>query len=84
MSDLNEMNVGLRWYVIHTNTGYENKVMTNLTRIIEKKGLQDKIVDMRIPTETSTETKSDGSEKVIETHLMPSYVFIKMVMTDET
>ncbi len=84
MSDLNEMNVGLRWYVIHTNTGYENKVMTNLARIIEKKGLQDQIVDMRIPTETSTETKADGTEKINETRLMPSYVFIRMVMTDET
>ena len=49
MSDINEMNEGLRWYVAHTYSGYENKVKTNLVKIMEKRGLGDLITDIRIP-----------------------------------
>ena len=51
MSDINEMNQGLRWYVAHTYSGYENKVKANLEKIVENRGLGEKIVDIRIPTE---------------------------------
>ena len=50
MSDINEMNVGVRWYVAHTYSGYENKVKTNLEKIIENRGLGHLIFDIRIPT----------------------------------
>ena len=83
MSDINEMNVGLRWYVAHTYSGYENKVKQNLEQIVKNRGMEDVIADIRIPTETVVE--SDGSrDKEVESKIMPAYVFIKMVMTDET
>ena len=83
MSDINEMNVGLRWYVAHTYSGYENKVKTNLEKIVENRSMQEMITDIRIPTETDVE--SDGCrEKEVESKIFPSYVLIKMVMTDET
>ena len=83
MSDINEMNVGLRWYVAHTYSGYENKVKQNLEQIVKNRGMEDVITDIRIPTETVVE--SDGSrDKEVESKIMPAYVFIKMVMTDET
>ncbi len=83
MSDINEMNVGLRWYVAHTYSGYENKVKQNLEQIVKNRGMEDSITDIRIPTETVVE--SDGSrDKEVESKLMPAYVFIKMIMTDET
>ena len=83
MSDFNEMNVGLRWYVAHTYSGYENKVKTNLEKIVENRSLQEMITDIRIPTETVVESDG-GREKEVESKIFPSYVLIKMVMTDET
>ncbi len=83
MSDINEMNEGLRWYVVHTYSGYENRVMANIEKIVENRGLSDLIAEVRIPTETIVETDG-GSEKEIESKLFPSYVLVKMVMTDES
>ncbi len=70
------------WYVVHTYTGYENKVLSNLEKIIENRGISDLIQAVRIPTETVTELTENG-EKEIERKLFPSYVFIKMIMNDE-
>ena len=83
MSNINEMNVGLKWYVAHTYSGYESKVKANLEKIVENRGLGDKIFDIRIPVETIVEKNGDV-EKVVEVKIFPSYVYIKMVMTDET
>ena len=83
MSDIDEMNVGPRWYVAHTYSGYESKVKANLEKIVENRGLGDKIFDIRIPVETIVEKNGDV-EKVVEVKLFPSYVYIKMVMTDES
>ena len=83
MSDINEMNEGLRWYVAHTYSGYENKVKTNLEKIIENRGLGDLITDIRIPTEVVVESDG-GKEREVESKVFPAYVLIKMVMTDET
>ena len=83
MSDIDEMNVGPRWYVAHTYSGYESKVKANLEKIVENRGLGDKIFDIRIPVETIVEKNGDV-EKVVEIKIFPSYVYIKMVMTDET
>ena len=76
----------LNWYVVHTYSGYENKVKTNLEKIIENRGLHDKIVDIRIPVETHVEVGAgkDGKDLVVEEKIFPSYVLVKMVMTDET
>ena len=57
MSDFNEQNVGARWYVAHTYSGYENKVKMNLEKIIENRNLSHLIFDIRIPTETIVESK---------------------------
>lgn len=83
MSDINEMNVGPRWYVAHTYSGYENKVKTSLEKIIENRGLGDQIFDIRIPTETVIEKNGD-TEKEVETKIFPCYVYIKMVMNEES
>ena len=83
MSDINEMNVGPRWYVAHTYSGYENKVKASLEKIVENRGLEDLIFDIRIPVETVIEKNGD-KEKEVEYKIFPSYVFIKMVMTDES
>ena len=83
MSDINKMNVGPRWYVAHTYSGYENKVKTSLEKIIENRGLGDQIFDIRIPTETVIE-KNGEVEKEVEVKIFPSYVYIKMIMNEES
>lgn len=83
MSDINEMNEGLRWYVAHTYSGYENKVKMNLEKIVENRGLEDLIKEVRIPTETIIESDG-GTEREIESKVFPSYVLIRMIMTDES
>ena len=83
MSNINEMNVGPRWYVAHTYSGYENKIKASLEKVIENKGLGDQFFDIQIPVEITIEKKGEV-EKEVETKLFPSYVFIKMVMNDET
>ena len=83
MSDINEMNVGPRWYVAHTYTGYENKVKANIEKTVENRGLEHLIYDVRIPVETTIEKNGD-EEKVVENKIMPGYVLVKMTMTDES
>ena len=83
MSDIDGMNVGPRWYVAHTYSGYESKVKASLEKTVENRGLGDKIFDIRIPVETVIEKNGDV-EKTVEVKVFPSYVYIKMVMTDET
>ena len=83
MSDINEMNVGVRWYVVHTYSGYENKVMTNLVKIVETRGLGHLIFDVRVPVETVVEKKGD-KEKEVENKIFPGYVLVKMIMTEES
>ena len=83
MSDINEMNLGPRWYVAHTYSGYENKVKANLDTIVENRGLGHLIFESVIPTEIVTETNGDVTKEV-EEKVFPSYVLIKMIMTDES
>ncbi len=73
-----------RWYVVHTYSGYENKVASTLMTTVENRGLQDMIQDVKVPTEIVAEIKDDGSTKEVERKLFPGYVFVKMVYTDET
>ena len=70
-----------RWYVVHTYSGYENKVMTNLEKTVENRKLHDLIQDVRVPMETVTEVK-DNEVKEIKRKLFPGYVLVKMVKTD--
>ena len=72
-----------KWYVIHTYSGYENKVASNLRTTVENRNLQDLILEVKVPTETVTEVKDDKTKEV-ERKLYPGYVFVKMVYTDET
>ncbi len=83
MSDINEMNAGPRWYVAHTYSGYENKVKANLEKIVENRHLEDLIYEVVVPVETVTETVGD-KERTVESKLFPSYVLVKMTMTDES
>lgn len=84
MNNLNEKNLGPRWYVAHTYTGYENKVKANIEKIVENRGLAHLIYDVRIPLERRIEKNDKGEEKIVETNLFPSYVLVKMTMTDES
>jgi len=83
MSDIDGMNVGLRWYVAHTYSGYENKVKANLEKIVENRGLGNLIYDIKVPSETIVH-KDGEKEKIEEVKIFPSYVFVKMIMTDES
>ena len=83
MSDINEMNVGTRWYVAHTYSGYENKVKASLEKIIENRNLGHLIFDIRIPVETIVEQNGD-EEKEVELKVFPCYVLIKMIMNEES
>jgi transcriptional antiterminator NusG len=77
------MSESAKWYVVHTYSGYENKVMTNLEKTVENRKLHDLIMDVRVPTETVTEIK-DNETKEVKRKLFPGYVLVKMVMTDES
>ena len=83
MSDINEMNVGPRWYVAHTYSGYENKVKASREKIIENRNLGHLIFDIKIPVETVVEQNGD-EEKETELKVFPCYVLIKMVMNEES
>lgn len=72
-----------KWYVIHTYSGYENKVAQNIEKVVENRKLQDLIPEVRIPTEIVTEVK-DNKTTEAERKLFPSYVLVKMVMNDDS
>ena len=72
-----------KWYVVHTYSGYENKVATNLEKIVENRKLHDWIHEIRVPTETVTEIK-DNKKREVERKIFPGYVLVKMVMTDDS
>lgn len=72
-----------KWYVIHTYSGYENKVASNLEKTIENRNLRDIIQEVRVPTEIVTEIK-DNKERKVEKKIYLGYVFIKMKLNDES
>ena len=84
MSDFNELNVGPKWYVAHTYTGYENKVKAAIERAVENRNLSHLIFDVKIPVTTSVQIDSKGREKIVEEKIFPAYVFVKMIMNDES
>ena len=70
------------WYVLHTYSGYENVVKDSIERLVENQNLQDLIFDIRIPMEQTLEEK-DGKRKVVERKLLPCYIFIKLIYTND-
>ena len=67
-----------RWFVVHTYSGYENKVKTDLEHRIETFGVEDRIVDIQIPTEEVTEIKDGGKRETKESKVFPGYVLVRM------
>lgn len=72
-----------KWYVAHTYSGYENKVMDDIIKTVENRGMQDIIQDVKVPMEEVIEIK-DNKKKISERKIYPSYVMVKMIMTDES
>ena len=74
-----------RWYVVHTYSGYENKVKEDLEKTIENRNLQNLILEVKYPTETVSEmTEGSKKPKVYQRKVYPGYVMVKMIMTDST
>ena len=71
------------WYVVHTYSGYENKVKANIDKTIENRHLEDQIIEVRVPMQDVTELK-DGVRKTSSKKMFPGYVLINMVMNDDT
>lgn len=72
-----------RWYVVHTYSGHENKVKVNIEKMVENRGMQDLILDIRIPTENRLEIRN-GQKRIKTKKMFPGYVVIKMVVTNDT
>lgn len=73
-----------KWYVIHTYSGYENKVAANLRHRIESMGMQDKIFDVFIPKESVTDLKSGGRKVTQEKKVFPGYILVQMELGDDS
>lgn len=73
-----------RWYVVHTYSGYENKVKTDLEHRIETFGMGDQIVDIQIPTEQVTQVKEGGKRETKDAKVFPGYVLVRMEVTDDS
>ncbi|MBO7209001.1 MAG: transcription termination/antitermination protein NusG [Clostridia bacterium] len=77
------MQTKAKWYVVHTYSGYENKVKANLERTIANRNLEDYILDIQIPMEEVVEMK-DEEKRVVTRKKFPGYIIIKMVLTDDS
>ncbi len=72
-----------KWYVVHTYSGYENKVKANIEKTIENRHLEDQILEVRVPMEDVVEVKN-GARRQVQKKLFPGYVLLNMVMNDDT
>ena len=79
-----EVNSEPRWYVVHTYSGYENKVMDSISKTIANRHLEDQILDVRVPVETVYELRANGTKKAVERKIFPGYVLVNMVMNEDT
>jgi len=82
-SKWSEMPEESRWYVVHTYSGYENKVKANIEKIVENRGMQELFDRIVVPIQESEEVKNN-KKKVVQRKIYPGYVLLKMVMTDDT
>ena len=71
------------WYVVHTYSGYENKVKANIDKTIENRHLENQILEVRVPLEDVEENK-DGKRRIVQKKMFPGYVLIHIVMNDDT
>lgn len=72
-----------RWYVVHTYSGYENKVKLDIEKTIENRKLQDQIIEVAVPMQDVLEVKN-GAKKQVSKKMFPGYVLVNMVMNDDT
>ncbi len=72
-----------KWYVVHTYSGYENKVKANIDKTIENRHLEDQILEVRVPMQEVVELKN-GVQKASQKKMFPGYVMIHMIMNDDT
>lgn len=72
-----------KWYVVHTYSGYENKVKANIEKLVDNRNMHDKIQEVLVPLEDEVEIK-DGKKKVVQRKVFPGYVLLKMIMDDDT
>ena len=72
-----------KWYVVHTYSGYENKVKANIDKTIENRHLEDQILEVRVPMQEVVESKN-GTQKVSQKKMFPGYVMLHMIMNDDT
>ena len=79
----NENKNEFKWYVIHTYSGYENKVATNIEKVVENRKLEDFIKEIKVPTQKVIEIK-DNKKREVERKLYPGYVLVKMILTDDS
>lgn len=82
-SSLKETESPFRWYVVHTYSGYENKVKANIEKIIENRNMQDQIQEVSVPVQDVVEIKN-GQKKTVSRKVFPGYVLLKMIMNDDT
>lgn len=73
-----------KWYVIHTYSGYENKVAKSIETVVENQNLHELIEEIKVPTETVIEVKEDGKQREVERKIFPGYVIVKMTLTDDS
>lgn len=71
------------WYVVHTYSGYENKVKANIEKTIENRHLEDQILEVRVPMQEVVELKN-GARKQVQKKMFPGYVLLNMIMNDDT
>ena len=71
-----------KWYVVHTYSGYENKVKANIDKTIENRHLEDEILEVRVPMQEVVELKN-GVQKAAQKKMFPGYVLVEMIMSDE-
>ena len=71
------------WYVVHTYSGYENKVKANIEKTIENRHLEDQILEVRVPLQDVVEVKN-GVKKTVQKKMFPGYVLLNMIMNDDT
>ncbi len=81
--EVGSINENAHWYVVHTYSGYENKVKANLEKTIENRHLQDQILEVRVPLQDVVEVKN-GARKNVQRKMFPGYVLVNMDMNDET
>lgn len=78
------MSEAAKWYVIHTYSGYENKVAQTILKVVENRKLHELITEVRVPTETVMEKNDKDQLREVERKIFPGYVLVKMILTDDS